>query len=42
MAGTRVRVTLGAGQGSLVVPLGEEGLSTCRSLRVRPLAPDAG
>jgi Protein of unknown function (DUF4232) len=41
VAGTRVRVTLGAGQGSLVVPLGEE-LSTCRSLRVRPLAPDAG
>jgi hypothetical protein len=43
VAGTRVRVTLGAGQGSLVVRLGEEpGLSTCRSLRVQPLAPDAG
>jgi Protein of unknown function (DUF4232) len=43
VAGTRVRVTLGTGRGPLVVRLGEEpGLSTCRGLRVQPLAPDAG
>jgi hypothetical protein len=39
-AGSRIRVTLPAGQGSLVVPLGVEArYGTCASVRVRALEP---
>jgi Protein of unknown function (DUF4232) len=39
-AGSRIRVTLPAGQGSLVVPLGAEArYGTCASVRVRALEP---
>jgi hypothetical protein len=39
-AGSRIRVTLPAGQGSLVVPLGAEArYGTCASVRARALAP---
>jgi hypothetical protein len=38
VTGSRIRVTLPRGQGSLVVPLGEN-LDTCRGLSAQPLEP---
>jgi hypothetical protein len=41
VTGSRIRVTLPQGQGSLVVPLGEN-LDTCRGLSAQPLEPATG
>jgi Domain of unknown function (DUF4232) len=41
VTGSRIRVTLPLGQGSLVMPLGEN-LDTCRGLSAQPLEPATG